>query len=462
MVAVGAASPSGLVGRWGELHLFAEIEKLLSRVLPEAQIEIHYGDRSRQLRFTPVKQAAAVICSAAAVTYVLAVSLLYGLEMSTDKLEAAETRVLQTAYEDRLATLAAARDEALSEIGELRDRTELAVERLVVESDRLLHANARIHEFETGIDLLETKLHDVVMERNRLRDRTALLRSELQEVSGALDNRFDGCTNTEQTLDSAHDMLELAVAAREAEQMEVLRLESRIYDLRMEARLQQDRNEYVFRNLEGAVEISLKPLERALERSGVDVDRLLQNVRQRYSNAGGPLVPLGTAEELLGESPDLDRFRTLVFSLDHAQVAGLAVQKIPLAMPLRSQFRYTSQFGYRRDPFNGSMRMHEGVDMRAASGTPILSTADGVVAFAGWKGGYGRMVKVRHDFGFETVYGHLRKIRVSVGQRVSRGDRIGDMGNSGRSTGTHLHYEVRENGKSVNPMTYMRAAQDVF
>ena len=442
--------------------MFAELDKFFSRVLPEAQIEIHFGNRTRQLRLAPVTQAATIAALAAAVACVFTVSLLAGLDASTKGLEEAETRVLQTEYEDRLAALAATRDEALGEAGELRDRSELAVERLVVERDRLLHANARIHELEAGTEALETKLHDIVMERNLLRERTALLRSELQEVSGALDSRFDGCTNTELTLDSAHDMLKFAVAAREAEQMEVLRLESHIDDLKNEALLQQDRNEYVFRNLEGAVEISLKPLERALNKSGVNVDALLRNIRQRYSNAGGPLVDLGTAEELLGDDLALDRFKTLIFSLDHAQVVGLAVQKIPLAMPLNSRFRYSSQFGYRRDPFNGEMRMHEGVDMRAASGTPILATADGVVTFAGWKGGYGRMVKVRHDFGFETVYGHLRKIRVSIGERVSRGDRIGDMGNSGRSTGTHLHYEVRTNGKPVNPMTYMRVAQDVF
>ena len=91
-----------------------------------------------------------------------------------------------------------------------------------------------------------------------------------------------------------------------------------------------------------------------------------------------------------------------------------------------------------------------------------MTTADGVVTFAGWQSGYGRLVKVRHDFGIETRYAHLSKINVKVGQRVSRGDRIGAMGNSGRSTGTHLHYEVRLGGKATNPMTYITAARDVF
>ena len=95
-------------------------------------------------------------------------------------------------------------------------------------------------------------------------------------------------------------------------------------------------------------------------------------------------------------------------------------------------------------------------------GTPIFATADGVVVAAGRESGYGNVVRIQHEFGFETVYAHLSKIRVKVGQQVSRGVQIGDMGSTGRSTGSHLHYEVRVNGQPVNPMTYLEAAKDVF
>ena len=88
--------------------------------------------------------------------------------------------------------------------------------------------------------------------------------------------------------------------------------------------------------------------------------------------------------------------------------------------------------------------------------------ADGVVIHADWQSGYGRLVKIQHEFGIETRYAHMSRIAVKKGQRVSRGERIGDMGNSGRSTGPHLHYEVRVGGKAVNPMTYIKAGRDVF
>jgi len=140
----------------------------------------------------------------------------------------------------------------------------------------------------------------------------------------------------------------------------------------------------------------------------------------------------------------------------------MAAFKVPLGLPLKTSFRLTSGFGSRNDPINGRYKMHEGQDLAGDYGDPAYSTAEGTVTYAGWENGYGRLVKIRHAFGIETRYGHLSAINVTVGQKVSRGEKIGDMGNSGRSTGTHLHYEVRLSGTAVNPMTFIRAARDVF
>jgi murein DD-endopeptidase MepM/ murein hydrolase activator NlpD len=129
---------------------------------------------------------------------------------------------------------------------------------------------------------------------------------------------------------------------------------------------------------------------------------------------------------------------------------------------VQSGFRFTSGFGYRRDPKGRGSRMHAGVDLAAPRGTAIFAAADGVVTSAEYERGYGNVVRMQHEFGFETVYAHQSKLRVRPGQLVSRGDQIGDMGSTGRSTGSHLHYEVHVNGKPVNPMTYLEAAKDVF
>jgi len=114
----------------------------------------------------------------------------------------------------------------------------------------------------------------------------------------------------------------------------------------------------------------------------------------------------------------------------------------------------TSSFGLRRDPFNGRRKMHEGYDIAARTGTPVTATADGIVSQSKAVPGYGKMVVIDHGYGYRTYYGHNSKNYVKVGQRVKRGDRIAAVGNTGRSTGSHVHYEVRLNGVPVNPKKF--------
>jgi murein DD-endopeptidase MepM/ murein hydrolase activator NlpD len=116
---------------------------------------------------------------------------------------------------------------------------------------------------------------------------------------------------------------------------------------------------------------------------------------------------------------------------------------------------FTSGFGIRRSPYGGREKMHEGLDIANYPGTAIRATAEGTVAFAGAKAGYGQTVILDHGYGLETWYAHNRRIHVKQGQRVRRGELISQLGNSGRSTGPHLHYEVRINGTPVDPLSYI-------
>ncbi len=116
---------------------------------------------------------------------------------------------------------------------------------------------------------------------------------------------------------------------------------------------------------------------------------------------------------------------------------------------------YTSGFGVRKSPFGGRIKMHEGIDIANAVGTPIKATADGVVVFGGIKAGYGNTVIVDHGYGLETWYGHTRKVLVTPGQKIKRGDEIALLGNTGHSTGPHVHYEVRVHGTPVDPLSYI-------
>lgn len=127
---------------------------------------------------------------------------------------------------------------------------------------------------------------------------------------------------------------------------------------------------------------------------------------------------------------------------------------IPSQKPVRD-LSFSSNFGVRIDPFRGTAAMHAGVDMPGAIGTPIYATADGVVARAGWSQGYGNLIEIDHGRGIATRYGHLSQIIVAANTRVHRGDLIGLMGSTGRSTGSHLHYEVRIDGRAVNPVPFL-------
>jgi murein DD-endopeptidase MepM/ murein hydrolase activator NlpD len=116
----------------------------------------------------------------------------------------------------------------------------------------------------------------------------------------------------------------------------------------------------------------------------------------------------------------------------------------------------TSYFGYRSDPFNSSdAEFHPGIDFKGNKGDDARCTANGTVVFAGWAGGYGNCVRIAHSNNLETLYGHLSRINVKVGQDVTVGQKIGEVGSTGRSTGTHLHYEIRKNGKAINPISYL-------
>lgn len=131
-----------------------------------------------------------------------------------------------------------------------------------------------------------------------------------------------------------------------------------------------------------------------------------------------------------------------------------AVGFTPMGYPRVSSF--TSFFGYRSDPFNStSAEFHPGIDFKGQKGDEVKCTANGSVVFAGWCGGYGNCVKVAHGNNLETLYGHLSRMVVKVGQQVAVGQKVGEVGSTGHSTGTHLHYEVRKNGKPVNPINFL-------
>jgi murein DD-endopeptidase MepM/ murein hydrolase activator NlpD len=178
----------------------------------------------------------------------------------------------------------------------------------------------------------------------------------------------------------------------------------------------------------------------------------LTTARVGRDSVGGPFEKVGNAT-----------FKALFNSwkkLDQLQDGVIA---IPSDKPVKSSAAFTSAFGVRSDPFRGGAAMHPGIDLSGASGTPIYATADGTVLRAGWNsGGYGNLVEVDHGRGITTRYGHLSAILVAANGKITRGQLIGRMGSTGRSTGSHLHYEVRIDGRAVNPIPFMKSTDYVL
>ncbi|HEY9092014.1 M23 family metallopeptidase [Parasphingorhabdus sp.] len=176
--------------------------------------------------------------------------------------------------------------------------------------------------------------------------------------------------------------------------------------------------------------------------------------------AGGPYVPLFTDGETQMH-PTLKRLNDALLQMDHIERILLA---IPSAVPTGSTDlgMMSSGFGYRSDPFNGSGAMHSGIDFKGRSGQPVLSAAQGTITHAGWKSGYGKTVEITHGNGLMTRYAHLSGIQVKAGHKVKRGIQVGAMGSTGRSTGTHLHFEVRLNGAAINPRPFLKENTDVL
>lgn len=195
--------------------------------------------------------------------------------------------------------------------------------------------------------------------------------------------------------------------------------------------------------------------ESAIRQFGLNPQQLAREARD---GMGGPFIPFFKSRKKEVRDP---RFTRMLTALEHMEAMEAALAGIPTSMPAAVGLM-SSGFGYRSDPFTGAGAMHAGLDFKGPIGTPILAAADGRVTFAGWQGGYGNTIEITHANGLVTRYAHLSGFTVPFGQDVKRGVQIGRMGSTGRSTGSHLHFEVRINGAAINPKKFLEANPDVL
>ncbi|WP_338551131.1 M23 family metallopeptidase [Roseovarius phycicola] len=437
-------------------RLAIKIHNLLERHFPERRVFLRSDTDTRFIRLKPASQLFAFLGASAVVAWAIIATAILVMDSIGSGNFREQAKRDQRTYETRLNALEAERNLRAEEALAAQERFNSALEQISVMQTELLASETRRRELETGIEVVQSTLRRAMKERDTARE-------ESQALALVLENSDTAPVSTPGAAaegDSTVDFLSSALAQTAQERDKVIEDAQEALlaadEMATQIRLMEDRNEQIFRQLEEAMSISVEPLDKMFRAAGMNTESLLNTVRRGYSGQGGPLLPLSFST--LGEtpSPDADRANRILNQMDKLNLYRIAAEKAPFALPVKNSFRYTSGFGIRWG------RPHNGTDFAAPHGTPIYSTADGVVTHAGWLSGYGRLIKIKHEFGIETRYAHLSAIRVKEGQRVSRGQRIGDMGNTGRSTGTHLHYEVRVGGKAVNPMIYIKAANNVF
>lgn len=324
----------------------------------------------------------------------------------------------------------------------------MAAKRVLVEKDRTIatttQENARI---EAEFTLLRRDLTTLAQQQNtgKLASDAKMIVEQYAHTDGSNPQELAAKTPNVETPDYN------AVFAR------IEFLEKRVRDL-------QNTHDTMVSEIKLATNGKIKELERVIAMIGIDEGKLKRKreaslrkggfLRNGEGGRGGPYEPVATP--MLRE-----REPNLYVNLKHLMVLNDIVGHVPLAMPMPHSTRKTSGFGTRVDPFTGRLAFHSGLDFAAPKGTSARVTSEGRVIFAGWKNAYGNCVDVDHGLGFVTRYAHLSAISVKEGQKVSKGTVVGIQGSTGRSTGNHLHYEVRYEGRPLNPKPFLTAGEYV-
>jgi murein DD-endopeptidase MepM/ murein hydrolase activator NlpD len=339
---------------------------------------------------------------------------------------------------------------------ELQDEVTASAQRLTAALDENTIAEGKIQGLLDELAATETARDTNALTAENLQRRITLLESDLTAA-------IDGSAHRDERIAFMQQVIASVVDERNSLASIKADLDQQLGDLERRLAAVQTSQQTVAQQLAERTLSGSEEVENIVTMTGLDVEQLLAAAAEDLnSNKGGPFVDLPAAasdaeaaELVLASVADLD---SAVSRLEQLQ---RVMRSLPITAPLDNYYA-TSGFGRRTDPFTNTVALHEGLDLVAKVGDPVLATAPGTVIYADWQGDYGRLVEIDHGLGITTRYAHLKEISVEVGQVVDYRDQIGLLGNSGRSTGPHVHYEVRFNDRPFNPMNFLKAGRYVF
>jgi murein DD-endopeptidase MepM/ murein hydrolase activator NlpD len=287
------------------------------------------------------------------------------------------------------------------------------------------------------------------------------MRQEVVKLEERLAAVSDDNSRLVQQIQETEQALAAVVGQRDALQLARAELTGKVGGLEERLTAIQQSQQVMVQRIAEKTRQGVDEVEKTVAMTGLDVDELLAQAGAELGQ-GGPLIPFRMqAEQAIENDIVLASVAGLDDEVERWEKLQLVLRSLPLAAPL-DQFYNASKFGRRIDPITRRPAVHEGLDMAAALRSPVLATAPGKVVFAGWKGAYGRMVEIDHGLGIHTRYAHMHQITVEVGDEVDYREKVGLLGSSGRSTGPHVHYEVRMNGRPLDPANFLKAGKYVF
>ena len=323
------------------------------------------------------------------------------------------------------------------------------------------------NDLQSHLSQVTNRLATTENDRDREQRERLMLSLNLNTLQENLSGLKQARKGLEVDLESSEQMVARLTDQRDRAFSANLTLTSRIGDL--EGRLEhlQLAQRTLVENIHDRTDANIVELETVVELTGLNINRLLDRVDHKAIGIGGPLLASEEAKNHAGEY-SLKKSSSLHTSLGLLEnrlsrwtALNSVLERLPITPPV-DNFSISSGFGKRRDPFTRRKAFHSGLDLAGVRRTRVYATSPGIVTYVGWKGPYGRLVEIDHGLGLKTRYGHLRKTLVKKGQKVDFRQKIGLMGSSGRSTGTHVHYEVVFDGKPVNPKKFLKAGKYVF
>lgn len=440
------------------------LRALYERLFPEREVYVRSNGSVRYLTLRPEIQFFVAAAAVGLVVWATAFTVRSLLSETQIAYRDQAMLDLKEAYEARIAKLQSRYRRLEAELEDSERRFDQVMGQLSGSHGRLENAAGVEVVLEGRLSALRRRLQDVTEQRDDALTKLQEVRNTALETERRLAAAQFEADQRQAALDEFVATMESTASQRDDARRDVRALTRRVSDLTSDIEDIRRHQSQVMAQLKEATLASMSELEQILKRTGVNVDSLVQTIDQSYQGAGGPFIPILYRQPEAAEGFPIteDSVATALSNLQRVNSMRIAVQKMPLAKPITAAHRFTSGYGMRRHPITGQRSMHAGIDLAAPRGTPVKATVEGVVSVAGRQGGFGNVVRIRHSLGFETVYAHLSAIHVKKGDQVRRGDLIGGVGSTGRSTGNHLHYEIRLSGRTYNPRRFLEAGRYVF